>query len=301
MNSGYNETKDKPYIDYGTKNKSFVDMANYLKFIGIKNHNFMLTLYDYDLHDVDPYDLGITNDDRTKIIKESINNIWYYLREVVRLPVQGGEYRQYQLNLSNMAQAFLFIADTSSWVTIPGHHSVEMDTAALLSWPHLSHSTIRVIDTHIVNAMYSANRIKDIIDLLPSYLQLVRGHYNITATPIKFNDLNKAKAIARSLSQDIIWVCDAEYIPNIDHIYNTAYDIRYQLHRIKSDHNCMLFTSDVSDADNGQNGVLQDSLQWKEEYFDMTQDTYSKSALPLLHIKYLYKQLGGGEWAWFEK
>ena len=290
--------KDNMYFDYVTENKSFVDMANYLKRRGIKNYNFMLTLHDYDLYGVDPYDPDISFEIRSKVIKESVSNIWYYLREVVRLPAQGGGHRQYQLNLSNMAQVFLFLLNTPSWVTIPRDCSLETDTLALLSWPQLSDSTMRVGGISLDNTMFYTKRIKDIINLLPEYLR--DDYYNIQVTPLNFRDSNKTNAIASTLTQDIIWITNAEYISNIDCVYDASYNARQYVYRTCGNRNCMLFTSVISDDNNGQNKILGGAMKWEEEYFDGVPIVHWESSLPLFHIQYSYEQLGKDR-AWFKQ
>ena len=44
------------YIDFGTQNKSFIDMHLFLKDIGIVNNAFFLVLMDPDLAGVNPRD-----------------------------------------------------------------------------------------------------------------------------------------------------------------------------------------------------------------------------------------------------
>lgn len=65
------------FIHKTTKNKSFLDMHNYLKAVGIKNNAFMLTLLDSDLAGVDPYDPKLNVRMKMKILRECICNYWY--------------------------------------------------------------------------------------------------------------------------------------------------------------------------------------------------------------------------------
>ena len=64
------------YAQKTTKNKSFLDMHHYLKSIGIKNNEFMLTLIDPDLDGVDPYDPNLNQLYKQKILRECITNYW---------------------------------------------------------------------------------------------------------------------------------------------------------------------------------------------------------------------------------
>ena len=73
--------------DVQTSNKSFLKMSVILRRRGVKNNKFMLTLYDKDLQGVDPHSRKLTDRQKIKIFNEVTNNIWYYLREVVRIVV----------------------------------------------------------------------------------------------------------------------------------------------------------------------------------------------------------------------
>ena len=75
----------KVYYDYGTQNKSFVEVSKILKDKGINNNNFFLLLLDTDLHDVDPYDRRLSKEMKNKIYEECKNNYWYFIREVVHI------------------------------------------------------------------------------------------------------------------------------------------------------------------------------------------------------------------------
>jgi len=94
------------YAQKTTKNKSFLDMHHYLKAIGIKNNEFMLTLIDPDLDGVDPYDPNLNMLYKQKILKECLSNYWYFIREVVRIPSPGGAPMRYKLTRGNLALNF---------------------------------------------------------------------------------------------------------------------------------------------------------------------------------------------------
>ena len=64
------------YSQKTTKNKSFLDMHHYLKSIGIKNNEFMLTLIDPDLDGIDPHDPHLNAYYKQKILRECISNYW---------------------------------------------------------------------------------------------------------------------------------------------------------------------------------------------------------------------------------
>ena len=94
------------YAQKTTKNKSFLDMHNYLKSIGIKNNAFMLTLIDPDLDGINPHDPLLNGYFKQKVLREVLCNYWYFLREVVRLPSSGSKPMQYILDRGNLAYNF---------------------------------------------------------------------------------------------------------------------------------------------------------------------------------------------------
>ena len=64
------------YAQKTTKNKSFLDMYHYLKSIGIKNCEFMLTLIDPDLDGIDPHDPHLNSYYKQKVLRECLCNYW---------------------------------------------------------------------------------------------------------------------------------------------------------------------------------------------------------------------------------
>ena len=85
----YYEEYDEFIYDFDTSNASFIAMASILRRKGVKNWAFFLKLYDEDLVGVDPYDENLSNEYRLKIIMECKKNMWYFIREVMRIPAPG--------------------------------------------------------------------------------------------------------------------------------------------------------------------------------------------------------------------
>ena len=107
------------YSQKTTKNKSFLDMHHYLKSIGIKNNEFMLTLIDPDLDGIDPHDPNLSPYYKQKVLREVMCNYWYYLREVVRVPSAGGAPMKYELHRGNMALNFCLALNLSVFLELP--------------------------------------------------------------------------------------------------------------------------------------------------------------------------------------
>ena len=79
-------------------------MSILLKRMGVKNHYFFLALYDKSLLNVDPHSKDLTTEQRLRIAYECKINFWYFIREVVRVPVVGQESgTRFILNRGNLA------------------------------------------------------------------------------------------------------------------------------------------------------------------------------------------------------
>lgn len=108
--------------------------------MGVSNYLFMLTLYDPDLRDVDPHDLeAVTPENeilRTKVMVEARRNVWYFLRECVRIYGQGGSPVPFRLDRGNCAMAWCFINGIDYVGMAPRQLGKCTDLDALIRTPH---------------------------------------------------------------------------------------------------------------------------------------------------------------------
>ena len=72
-------------IHLETTNKSFLRTAELFRQMGIKNYFFMLQLNNPLLKDVDPWDPDLTDEQKFMILQESQENIWFTLRELIKI------------------------------------------------------------------------------------------------------------------------------------------------------------------------------------------------------------------------
>ena len=114
----------KIYYQMSTRNTSFLKMHQYLKAIGIKNNKFMLALLDPDLAGIDPHDPNLSTYYKSKVLAECMVNFWYFAREVVRVPDQGGSGKGIPLELhrGNMALFFCSIYNMNIFLELPRQH-----------------------------------------------------------------------------------------------------------------------------------------------------------------------------------
>jgi hypothetical protein len=131
------------YYDTGTKNKSFLQVALDLKTLGVKEWYFMLEIKDPYLVNVDPFktkkdsdEPDLTKDQISRITIECVHNIWYYLREVVRIPSAGSpEGVPYIANRGNIAQTWCLLHGLDSWLCLPRRTLLPRNPA--MDWKNL--------------------------------------------------------------------------------------------------------------------------------------------------------------------
>ena len=100
-------------------------MHFYLKEKGISNNNFMLMIFDKGLIGVDPFDPNLSPEYKARILREIQRNFWYFIREVVRVPDQGGAVgggARYKLHRGNLAMNFGFMLNWNMFVEFPRQH-----------------------------------------------------------------------------------------------------------------------------------------------------------------------------------
>jgi len=82
--------KLKRHYHYDTDNVSFIKMYHTLKELGVKNNKFFLLIYDESIKGLNPHDEeNLTEEQKVKIKRECKRNVWYFLREVARIPYYG--------------------------------------------------------------------------------------------------------------------------------------------------------------------------------------------------------------------
>ena len=68
-----------------TSNKSFLRTAELFRQMGIKNYYFLLQINNPLIKDLDPWSEDLTDEQRLMILNECNENIWYIIREVIKI------------------------------------------------------------------------------------------------------------------------------------------------------------------------------------------------------------------------
>ena len=111
----------KLIYDIHTKNLSFLKVSQLLRKYNVKNNKIMLTLYDENLVGVDPYRNDLSLETQFAIYRECCRNVWYFIREVVKIPANGAEIF-YELNLGNFTLTYLKLKNKNFILLLPRQH-----------------------------------------------------------------------------------------------------------------------------------------------------------------------------------
>ena len=171
-------TQQRVYIQKETTNQSFLDMHYYLKRTGRINNNFMLVLYDAGLAGINPRDPNLHPAMKQRVLREIIVNYWYFLREVVRIPEQGGDVNggtRFRLDRGSMAMSYLFTFNFNMFVELPRQFGKTTCVVCRCLWEYqfgTSNSRMMFMHKDHSGSKDNLNKLKELRDALPSYLQM---------------------------------------------------------------------------------------------------------------------------------
>jgi hypothetical protein len=160
--------------DYNTSNKSFLHLARLYHEMGVQNCLFPLALYNPELVGVDPYSTTLTLQQKADIGAECRWNIWYYLREVVRIPPNASnEPIKFIANRGNIATFWAFFNNIDAALIQPRQTGKSTSTDTMMIWLlyiGADNSRIALFTLNDKLRKENINRLKRIRDLLPKYL-----------------------------------------------------------------------------------------------------------------------------------
>lgn len=314
--------------DFGTHNRSFLTVARELKSLGIKNFYFMLKVYDPSVVYIDPFNPNITKDEINRVILECSRNMWYYIREIVRIPDQGGLPVPYKANRGNIAQAWCIDNHLDSCLCMPRQQGKTVSAIAEQSWGYqfgTSSSQFIFINKSDTDSKVNLGRMKTILDNLPIYMRFSSSigedgkvikkvdnatkikhavNANEVVTRGQATSISKAQSIARGLTSPIQHFDEVEFTPYIDIILSNSAPTYLKAAANAARNNamyCRILTSTPGDLSTkeGQAGekVISSCATWTEDYYDRPLDEVRESIRNnsknnIVYIEYSYIQLG---------
>lgn len=325
----------KPIIDINTSNISFLQVAEDLKTLGIKNNKFFLVLYDKKLVGVDPYDYSkLTPELIERITIECIINPWYFKREIARIPDQGGTPIPFELNRGNLAASYCFHNHIAHYLVLPRQIGKTKSTLSDILWA-LQFGTNKAdfAFSHYEQNGASINLrdLKAQRDALPEYLQykiavgrdakLDKGTDNVKSLkcPVNENTIwtlpkatsqDTADRIGRGKSYSLLFYDEVDFCNHIDTIVKAmapAYTTTALRAKENNSAHCRIFTSTPGDVDSpaGMSAlkIIDGCCQWDEKLFyddfkSVAEYVEVNSNNGIVYIEYQYQQLGKDE-KWF--
>lgn len=164
-------------VHLSTTNKSFMRLASVYKQMGVKNFYFLLAIKNPEIAHLDPHSEELTEDEKILISLECRDNVWYFLREVVRIPpIAGGKPGSFLANRGNIALVWSFICNVDITLIQPRQTGKSVSTDSLMTWLMFFGTTrtnISLITKDHSLRVTNIERLKKLRDLLPPYLVYV--------------------------------------------------------------------------------------------------------------------------------
>ena len=219
-------------IHYETKNQSFLHLAEVYHALGVNNCAFHLALLQPELKDVDPFDENLPIDVKASILYECKHNFWYFLREVVRVPVPGSLVpTHFQANRANVALYWFFMNHVMVLIVIlrqTGKTTMLMVLVVYLLNFGSTNVFINLLTKSEGLKAETLKKVKDLFDELPEYLNFSTkkdifnsDEVKIAAFDNKFKgnlssaSPKQAEKVGRGFTSPINIIDEAAFIENI--------------------------------------------------------------------------------------
>lgn len=321
------------YIHLETSNKSFIDMRNYLKAKGIQNNDFFLALLDPGLAGINPRDPSLSPQMKARVMQECYRNYWYFLREIVRVPDQGGDVnsgKMYNLHRANLAMNFLFVLNFNQYDEAPRQWGKTIGALCRYLWVYnfgTTNSEIMFIHKAHSGSKANLQTLKNLRDALPSYLQMSSvlnsdgkklkvpntvvamqhptNHNKITTFP-SARTRESANNLGRGATMPMQFYDEFAFMPYNKEVYLAAVPAFSTASQNAKAHGApygLLITSTPGDllTDCGQYAysIRNNATPWNEMYYDYTYAQLeelknSNHNSNFFLVSYTYQQLGGG-------
>ena len=327
------------YYQDSTTNQSFMKMHYLLKAKGIKNNKFFLLIYDAGLMGVNPRDPNLSREMKLRILRECMTNFWYFIREVLRIPEEGGAMgsgKRYELSRGNLAMNYMFVYNINQFVEFPRQHGKTVSALCWYLWVfNFGATNTKMIFANKKHDDSKANlrKMRDIRDSLPDYLKMdsVIGNDGKqikapnTAETLQ-NPLNKnqiitlagartpslAEGAGRGATVAIQYYDEFAFLPYNDIVYTAAAPAFSKASENAKKNGApygMLITTTPGDLTTREGQfaykVRNNATEWDELYYDLSYDQLiqlvdSNPDSNFVHIRYTYQMLGNGA-AYFDR
>ena len=310
--------------DTKTKNESFIRISRLYKSMGIKNHLFPLALLQPQLQGVDPHSSSLTLQQRSMIALEVKFNIWYFLREVVRIPAKGSSTPKiYLANRGNIAVTWLHMCNIDVANIQIRQTGKSVSTDCINEWNidfGAENTLITLITKDDTLRRENVRRLKEIRSLLPKYLVMqtrddadnqieitnktLNNHYK---TAVQQNNEISANNLGRGLTTPIAHFDESPFI-NLIGITLPAALAAGTAARIEAElagapyGNIFTTTAGKKDDRDGKYmyEMIHGGAEWNEIFFEATDKKHLRTLVekgssglkPLVNVTMNHRQLG---------
>lgn len=303
-------------------------MYKILKNLGIKNNKFFLAIYDKSLIGVDPFDeKNLTKEQKIRIRIEVQKNPWYFLREIVRIPVAGG-LKRYEIHRGNLALDFCMLNNINSITILPRQNYKTVSANCNYSWIYdfgTENSYILYLHKEFGDSKRNLKVLKDIRETLPIYLQTKhkndKNNIEIINSAVTNNTIQAlasardepgADKAGRGLTSPLQFWDEAAFLKYNNIIYGASIPAASQgILEAKNNGKpygiTMLTTPNNIDLPESvwfKGTMIENACLFTEDFYDWTKEEieeyiHLKSVNDFVYIEFSYKQIGRSE-KWFQ-
>lgn len=158
-------------VDMETKNESFLRHAAALRAMKVEHWYCGLALMDPKLQGVDPHDPNLDAETKQRVVVEMFFNPWYFFREVVRIPQDGGDPVMFKLHRGSFALFWAFFNNIDIALLLIRQQGKTIALSALICYLMRILKNSRTILMTRGSDLRSETiiKIKQIRDTLPAY------------------------------------------------------------------------------------------------------------------------------------
>ena len=200
--------------------------------MGVKNNAFHLSILDKGLMDIDPFDEDLPIEMKARILSECKNNFWYFLREILRIPVPGSLVPiQFEANRANIALYWLFFNHVMTIVVIlrqTGKTTTLMSLVTYLLNFGTTKTFINLLTKSEGLKAETLSKVKTLFEELPNYLNMATKKDIFNSDEVKILKLDnkfkgnlssqsekQAEKVGRGFTSPINLIDEAAFVDNI--------------------------------------------------------------------------------------
>ena len=313
--------KQNTVVHTDTKNASWLKMYYLLKKLGVRNNKFFLALINPKLAKIDPHREDLSIEEIQMVATECIYNPWYYFREIIKIPQQGGQPIPFRLDRATLALLWVVFNDIDAFITVPRQICKTMTSLAIVSYflyigGYNTNISLLGKDRKLIRE--NTSRLKNIRETFPKYMVKetkfdtdnkegisYEMRKNKFLTFVARGDVSGADNLGRGMTTPIqIWD-EFGYFKNNHISYPAAVsatNAAVDSARAAGQHafNIIATTASLLDTKEGEYAfsLISSSMRFTEKLYDCKNKNDLNSILEknsvrkMLYITYSYLQLG---------